>query len=84
MVARGGSSTERGQPVVALLAGSDAPVGFGRGGWALEFQWSEAKLVAVTAWAMRVGKGPAMARWISPVTMATTDGKTAARATPGP
>ena len=42
-----------GRPAVALLAGGDAPVGFGRGGWALEFQWSKAKLVAVTAWAVR-------------------------------
>ena len=49
------------RPAVALFAGGDAPVGFGRGGRTLEFQWSEAKLVAVMAWAMRVGNGPATA-----------------------
>ena len=66
MVARGGGSTEGAQPVMALLAGGDAPVGFGRGGRALEFQWSEAKLVAVTAWAMQVGNGPTTASSSSP------------------
>ena len=58
---------------MALLAGGDAPVGFGRGVRDLEIQWSKENLLAVADWAMQGSTGDTMASFSSPALMAVAE-----------